>query len=484
MALPISYGIPDLMKASDLDIAMPEGTVSRQIRVTPSNLSSIVSPTYTVPSTGRLTDQVFNSQNIYFDIPCLPNSWIDTRQSTVSFRAIYETVTAGNLNVIANAALRGGGYAFFDGLQVLGPAGNILESCSELGLVYNLLTEYAMSNSDRDGVGIQYGFQSTAQSAVVGHSIDALVGTLAVPLSQSTSYSFPLLSSIIGSAASKAFPIGNVPKLQVILSTTNLLPITMTATSATAAGTFRVTLTDMVLNLQYITLPPAAQNMIESSLSDGKYYIQGNAYRVASSTLPAAITGFSSVISGIRASSLKSVFFAFNELATTNVWGKYSSKNPCVSHFAFNANGLRYPSLPVEAYLHPARVLTELQRAMGSFNSTELKCVADTARFCVLSTGAAARSYAVATPTRDSYWENTANGDSVALGQACFYFGVDTEDVNKKGVLSGLNINSSQVFLEVTMGETPTSSHSVYSIGMLDAIYVVDARTGNIDVRL
>jgi len=187
MALPISYGIPDLMKASDLDIAMPEGTVSRQIRVTPSNLSSIVSPTYTAPTNTRLTDQVFNSQNIYFDIPCLPNSWIDTRQSTVSFRAIYETVTAGNLNVIANAALRGGGYAFFDGLQVLGPAGNILESCSELGLVYNLLTEYAMSNSDRDGVGIQYGFQSTAQSAVVGHSIDALVGTLAVPLSQSTS---------------------------------------------------------------------------------------------------------------------------------------------------------------------------------------------------------------------------------------------------------------------------------------------------------
>lgn len=484
MSLPIQYGVPDLMKASDLDIALPDGTVSRSVRVTPSNLSSIVSPTYTVPTASKLADQAFNSQNLYFDIPCLPNSWIDTRQSTINFRAVYEVVSAGSASVVSDCTLRGGGFAFFDGLQVLGPAGNILESCSELGLVYNLLTEYAMSNSDRDGCGLQYGFQSTAASAVVGHTIDALIGTLASPLSQSTSYSYPLLSSIIGSAASKAFPIGNVPKLQVILTTTSLLPITMTGGSQTTAGTFKVTLTDFVLNLQYITLPPAAQNMVESALHDGKFYIQGNAYRVASSTLTAGITGFTSVIAGVRASSLKSVFFAFNELNATNTWGKYSSKNPCAAQLAFNANGLRYPSLPVEAYLHPARVLTELQRAVGSFNSTELKCVADATRFCVLSTGAAARSYAVAAPTRDSYWQNTANADTVALGQACFYFGVDTEDVNKKGCLSGLNINSSQVFLEMTMGETPTYAHSVYAIACLDAIYVIDARTGQIDVRL
>jgi hypothetical protein len=118
------------MKLSDLDSAMPDGTTSKQVRVTPSNLSSIVSPTYTTPARNTiLPDSAFNSQNVAFDIPTLGGSWIDTRQSTISFRAIYEVVSAGTTFRVANPPnLRGGAFSYFDGLQILGPAGNVLES--------------------------------------------------------------------------------------------------------------------------------------------------------------------------------------------------------------------------------------------------------------------------------------------------------------------------------------------------------------------
>jgi hypothetical protein len=232
MALPIQYAVPELMKLSDLDSAMPDGTTSKSIRVTPSNLSSIVSPTYTTPAQNViLPDSAFNSQNVMFDIPCLSNSWIDTRQSTISFRVIYEALTTGTTYRVATAPnLRGGAFSYWDGLQVLGPAGNVLESISEMGIIYNALTQFQMSNSDRDGNALQYGFfPGTQDSVVKGHEIPFLGTTtadLAATTSVSFSYSYPFISSVIGTGASKMFPIGAIPKLQVVLTSTNILPLT------------------------------------------------------------------------------------------------------------------------------------------------------------------------------------------------------------------------------------------------------------------
>jgi hypothetical protein len=70
-----------------------------------------------------------------FDIPCLSGSWIDTRQSTISFRVNYEITNVGNTYRVGSTPyLRGGDFSFFDGLQVLSPQGSVLESISELGI--------------------------------------------------------------------------------------------------------------------------------------------------------------------------------------------------------------------------------------------------------------------------------------------------------------------------------------------------------------
>jgi hypothetical protein len=274
------------------------------------------------------------------------------------------------------------------------------------------------------------------------------------------------------------------------MTTTNILPITLiTADQAiTANATFRVTLTDIVLNLQYVTLPPSASQMIEASLHDGKYYLQGNTWRVAASTLSAGTSGFNSVIAGVRGSSVKSVLYSFQELLAGRCPnGKYDSKNPIAQNICFNANSIRYPSLPVEALLHPARVMTELQRALGSFNSPNLKVAPLPDRFCRLSTGGTAQSLTANSNTQDYIYSVQAAVTGAApetSGQSSFFFGVDVEDVNSVGILSGINLNSSQAFLELNIASAVTNAHSIYCLSCLDSIVVIDARSGQCDVRV
>ena len=495
MSLPITYSVPTQMDLSKLDSAIPESTLSRVVRVQPSNLSTIVSPTYTPPAQNTIMpDTAFSSQNVIFDVPSQSGAFIDTRQSTVSFRVNYEVTSFGVTYRVAQLpSLRGGAFSFFDGLSILGPAGNVIEQVSELGLVTNLLTQYTQSNSDRDGNALQYGFyQNGGADGIVRGQDLAFLGTTAANLDAlnniTHSYSYPLMSSVIGTSASKFFPIYAVPKLQCILTTTNTLPITVVTGNQVIGtpATFRVTISDLNLNLVYVTLPPAAIQMIESALPDGKMYLQGNQYRVSASTLSAGVTGFNSILAGVRGSSVKSVFFAFHELlAAQSPYGKYDSKNPIASQLAFNANSVRYPALPIEGLLHPARVMTDLQRSIGSFNNPNLKCSALSSRFCRLPAGGAAQSLTANANTQDyTYTVQAAVTGAApeANGQNSFFFGQDLEAVNQEGILSGQNLNSASSFLELTIASAITNAHTVYCMACCDSIVIIDARSGAMDV--
>jgi hypothetical protein len=185
---------------------------------------------------------------------------------------------------------------------------------------------------------------------------------------------------------------------------------------------------------------------------------------------------------------VKSIFFSFHELlAAQSFYGKYDSKNPCASQISFNANSIRFPSLPLEALLHPARVMTDLQRAIGSFNSPNLKVAALPTRFCRLPAGGAAQSLTANASTQDYLYTVQAAVTGAApetAGQNSFFFGEDLEDVNAEGVLSGQNLNSASSFLELQIANAITNAHTVYSIACCDSIVIVDARSGAMDVRV
>ena len=473
-------GLPQEMKAADLDYSVPEGTRNVNIRVQASNLSSIVSPTAVTGGTaGIIADQAQNQQTIVFDLPAgSSNSYLDCRQTYISFRAVVECVSAGTSANVTSAILRSGAHAHFDRMEVVGPQGQILEGIQEYGLVYDSLINFQQSNSDRDGNALMGGFDPSTSFTSDGHNVYALQGAWVTGQTQTNSYSIPLLSGIIGQTASKFFPIGAVPKLQLQLTTSAILPYSVVLASG-SAGTWKVTLTDFILNCEYIQVPARTQAMIEASLHDGKYFLGGTTYRTTSATLAAGVTGFNSVLTGLRASSLKSAFVRFQELNLgTNRMGKYSSKNPIASTIAFNFNGQRYPPLPTEVLLHPSRAMIELFRAFGVFSPTEMTSGITPNKYCVVSVGGIGQS--LTNTTQDYNWSTVDD----AISQELFMYGSNVECINKKGILGGLNINSSTGFVEMNIAQAPTYAHTVFVMGMLDSICVVDSRSGDCSIRL
>ena len=111
---------------------------------------------------------------------------------------------------------------------------------------------------------------------------------------------------MIGVLADKFFNIGRTSKLQLVLQTSSVIPITMGVNSAwTTAGTVQITLSNFSLQCEYIDIGINALQMLDATLVDGKSYIHGVTYRTSSASLPASTTGSTSLLASIRASSKK-----------------------------------------------------------------------------------------------------------------------------------------------------------------------------------
>ena len=160
--LPQHISLPAELAVSQIDPSMPPDTRSNSIRVYATN-NPTVTGTFTTFSTAAVTlvDQAFPQSQIVFDIPTSqsPDTWLDTRLSTISFRAIVTVAgTVGNI-ALSTATLRSSAYSYFSSIQVNGQNGGQLENISELGLVADTLIQGQLSNSDREGL-FNYGFKS------------------------------------------------------------------------------------------------------------------------------------------------------------------------------------------------------------------------------------------------------------------------------------------------------------------------------------
>jgi hypothetical protein len=474
------------MKLGEVDFSLPPAATSYSIKVQPSNISTVVSPTYTATaSQSPLTGLTFPSQTLFFDIPAgaSPSVFIDTRFSTLSFRATYSVVTAGTSSVLTTGFQRSGGYSYFDRTYVTAQNGNIVEDINEFGLVNDLLTSLQLNPATRDSLALQYGFLTDAAALQSqGHAWAAMTTTMAAGQIESHSYSMPLISSLIGVTADKFLNIGRTSKLQFALQTATELPISLTTGTATSAGTFIITLSDFALNLEYIDIGAAALAMLDSTLVDRKAYIHGVTYKTSSVSMP-AVSGTQSLLAGIRGSSVKSLFTRFYDQGTNNATnsynGKYDSKSPSINNINYNIGGLRFPNNPVNPLLQPAVAFRNLQMAIGAFNNSQFQSCIIPSAYCKLSAGGTAQALTVGA-TQDYYW----NLGTAAASLAQFIYGENLEICARRGLMSGLNCQSAPVFVELNTSAAPTNAQQVYVIAMLDCVYIHDVANGDIQVRI
>jgi len=499
--LPSSVGLPQEMMLGHLDYSLPPDSRSMSIKVLPSNINTYQTSGFTVGGASATTyagDVSIPSQNIIFDIPCggSPSQFMDTRFTTLNFQASCAITAIGTVasGTLFNAYQRGGGYSWFDRMYVTSQNGQIIEDIVEFGMVNDTLVNLQMNHSARSGVANQYGFNpSMADGLSQGHQWALLSGTLAPATTQieTHSYSIPLSSAVIGVLSDKFLNVGRTSKLQIILQTSSILPITYGTNAAwTAGATAQVTLSNFSLQLEYVDIGINALQMLDQTLVDGKSYIHGVTYRTTSATL-ASSTGFTSLLAGIRASSVKSLFCRFvsgGAASTTNgLHGKYNSFNPLLNNINFNVGGVKYPQAPINPLLLPSQAFRETQMAIGSFNNAMFQSSIIPSQYCRLTAGGTVQSL-LAGGTQEYSWNppgvTTGQVADAPNAQSLFIFGENVEVCARRGLLSGLNCTSAPIFVEMNLSAAPTNSHTMYVIAMIDQVLIHDVRSGDIQVRV
>ena len=487
MSLPSSVGLPNEMMLGHLDYSIPPDAKSFSVKVQPSNLSQIVSPTYTMPAASTYAgDQSFPSQNIIFDLPCgsSPSMFLDTRFTTINFQCTITTVNGGT-QTCNDGYLRSGAYSFFDRMYITSQNGQIVEDIGEYGQVNDTLVALQMNNAVRHGVANQYGFDvNTTVAASQGHKIQSL-SAAAAPVtnnSETHSYSIPLLSGVAGVLADKFLNVGRTSKMQIVLQTSSILPLTLGSNAVTTAATYTVTLSNFSLQAEYIDIGINALSMLDATLVDGKSYIHGTTYRTSSAALP-SVTGATSLLAGIRASSVKSLFTRIIDggaaSLTNSVNGKYDCKSPNLNGINYSVGGIKYPQAPINPLIAPSQAFRETQMAVGSFNNSQFQsCIVPT-NYCKLAAGGTA-SLLLNGATQEYNW----NLGSAVNSQCQFIFGENVEVCARRGLLSGLNCTSAPIFVELQIATAPTNAQTVYVIGMLDMVTIHDVRSGDIQVRI
>jgi hypothetical protein len=471
-----------------IDYSLPPDARSYAVKIQPSNISQ-VQASYTIPLTASNVnaDQAFNSQQIYFDLPCgsSPSLFLAPGQTTLNYDVLWECTTAPTAGSVANAFLRGGAFSWFDGLRVVSQNGSIIEQIDEYGLTSNLISSLQMNNSVRDSVAVSYGFESGTTISNQGHSIAALSASATVTTKVRYSYSIPLMSGVLGVLNDKMLNLGRTSRIQLVMTTASTFPVSFESGATAFTGSapvWRATLSNMSLNCEYVDIGMSALRMLDAASPDGINYAHGTTYRSTSSTL-SATSGTVSVLAGLRASSIKSLFNTFQELGTqstsTSVNGKYDSKNPILNTINYNVGGVKYPQTPVPVLLSPAQTFIELQKAIGAFNNSAYQSAINYSNFGKLSSGGTTQSLTVGA-TQDYIWNTGSTGASLCQ----FYYGCNLEVVNKKNILSGLNAISTPIFVELNIATTPTNAHTLYTIALCDHIIVHDTKSGDISVRI
>jgi hypothetical protein len=469
---------------NEIDYQLPPSVSAYNIKVVPSNGSQFQSSTQTLTASSTLNLNGSN-QNIIFDVPAGQSKsvFIDPRFSTLNFRVNYEIVNTPSAAVITTMQLRSSAYAHFDRSYIQSQSGVLLDDVNLVGLVQDALVNLEIDVAQRDALAAMYGFQyetagASSQNNNNGHKIGGIDGaTLAAARSSYYSYSMPLLNSLIGKGAKKFFQIGATNKLQCVLQTAAVLPLTIVTSTVTTAATFRITIDNVFLSLNYIDIGMESVKMLNKT---GLQYYDAVTYRVSSATLPSS-SGSVSLLTGLRGSSVKALWSRFCESTTLSTAGCinyiYDSKAPQATSIAYNVNGIINPPNPIDLLHAPATALSFLQESNSSFNNYEFKSTCVPSQFFVYIPGG--------TIATDADYVYTAAGNASAAQSQCnFHFGVNLEKISKYSILDGANLNSGNTFLNMVLGNASTNTLSIFFLAKMDIIYILDTATGEVSVRL
>lgn len=477
-------GLPNELKR-ELDYQLPQGVSITPIKIVPTNVSSVVSPTSSALTASSANTLQGTAQDVIFEFPCNQGKsvFLDHRYTTLSFRANYEVVSAGTSQIITNANLRSNALSFFDTATLFGQNGLVLDQINQYGLVSDTLLQLETDIASRDCISMAYGLAVEAQGTSSqnnnqGHEINKWRngGSAVTTGSQYYSYCVPLINSLIGRDAKKFFNIGSTNRLQFVLRTSSVLPVTLVAGTSTAGATLRITLDNFQINTCLIDVGQEGLKMLGAPELQ---YFNGITYRVSSTTLPAGSSGQLSILTGQKGSSVRGIITRCSDNVTStsgSVNERFDSKLLPATAVNYNINGVRIPSNPIDVIHNPALSWMCLQECNSAFNPYDFKSSIIPQQYCIYTASSSL-------PTDMDYYVSSSTTSATSL--ASWMFGYSLEKVSKSGILDGANCNAGNVYFEANLGSASlTNANTLYFISKLDIIYVLDTRTGEIQVRM
>lgn len=481
-------GFPAEM-SSKLDYTLPSEVSSMDVRIYPTNVSSVQSAATAFGGVAGLVDIPLPTSTFTFSLPAGAGKgqFLDHRFTRLNFRVNYEVVTATSGTpavTTSTCSLRSSAASWIQRMWEESQSGVVVADQPAYDIIADMDTQFGYDVAQRDCNSVSMGFEQTgvgenSLNSNQGHSIPkfATSATTAAVGNQYFSYSIPILSPIIGAWAKKFFQIGAVNRHSLNIQLPPLAPITLnvTGTPAGNAGSIRVTIDNVSLQLRLVNLPMDALKMIGKA--SGVQYYNGQVGRVASQSL-GTTTGTQSWLVGIRGSSVKNLVSRFTEAAYTTsgcINRYFDSKMPLYTSISYNVNGVNLPAAPDDLVHGVALAFARTQGAMAQFNAYDFK------------SGIVANTYCRFTGTAPSDLDQncSAAGNASVVNQLCaFHYGVNLERVSKAGILSGMNLNSSNTYLNTNGTAAPGATLIAYFVALLDSLVVHDLETGELSVRL
>ena len=383
-----------------------------------------------------------------FSIPCgRKNTYIDVNQSYIKFSVKNNDATLGQFNIDNNAS------CFINRIDTFS-SGNLLESVQAYNQVYTYLMDFQTNPSHKLGLANMYGMNTlcdTPSNCRSGQTIKA---------GQTSTFCMPLLNSLLGMGADKAFPAGFLNS-DVRLEITWESQTTAVCYTATPTGSWQVIFAE--LELCYIELEDTAQHMVDSITPNGNVYLHGNSWRHYVSNLPASSTGVYSTLVPARMASIKNLILLprrSTEIVGTTSYSLSSRINPTITSWWYRVGAVLCPARPIQLSNNQntygySEAFMELQKSFHSVTSPEYTgscpytqyCVCDSAATDLGVGGIAAGGVLLPSVTTSSY----ANAFALALE-------LETFSGKSNLLLSGLNTLNSNIFFECNLGYATASA--------------------------
>ena len=475
-----SIGLPRSLNY-DMPPSASDSCRSYSVNLSPDGITQVQAPTQNLFVANQALQGQFNSQVVSFSIPSGNSNsvFLDPTHTTLSFSLTYTTSTASSatgavVKLISSAA------SFFDQL-VLYSNNTPLEQVNQYGLLQNYLLQNTVNIAQRYG-GITIGMGSDSNSANgidLGH---ASISTFRY------NFSIPLLS-IIGVNSDKLFPIGSISNLQLMMTTSNLLPIVAYCTAVATQPAFsqNFLLSEFSLNLKYIDIGESASQMLMMTLPDNRILYKSSTYTNSQVSLPSGSSGAQQLLLQIRNTSVKSVYSQFgqsNSVASQSLVspnGYYDAINITTNSRQLQVGGNYYPNKPISDVARSSEGYIYLIQALGGNIPSALGTVVNKEMYCsvggvaTVPTGANIETFLVlpATLVRASPVGSDAGGFSVLQYPSGHFHGYDLERLG--GVMfSGINTRSTPPFLNLNIQNALNATITCNAWGYSDVVLVFD----------